>query len=111
MELEIIEDKENRLLNRREIHFRIIHANETTPKRDEVITHLVQSTGTSREKIVVDHIKPEYGIPHCKGYAKVYKTKEDALHIERKPILKRNKLNVGDTKGKKKEKGKKTENK
>lgn len=105
MEIEITDDKENRLLNRREIYFMITHDNESTPRRDEVITRLVQDTGVAREKIVVDHIKPEYGIPRSKGYAKVYKTKEDALHFERNPILKRNKL-IGAAKGKKKGKGK-----
>ena len=102
MEIEILEDKENRLLKRREIQFKITHENEATPKRSEVTSQLVSSIGTSKDKIVIDNIKAEFGLPQSKGYAKVYQSKEDALYFERKHILKRNKLETGESKKKKK---------
>jgi len=102
MEIEILEDKENRLLKRREIRFKITHENEPTPKRGEVISQLVTEIGTSKDKMVIDYMKAEFGLPQSKGYAKVYKSKEDALYFERKHILKRNKLDTGESKKKKK---------
>lgn len=102
MEIEITEDKENRLLKRREIRFNITNENEPTPKRADVITKFVQDLGVSRERIVIDHMKAEFGIPSAKGYAKVYKTKEDVLYYERKAILVRNKLVAEKSKKKKK---------
>jgi len=106
MEIEITEDKENRLLKRREIRFKITNENEPTPKRADIITRLVQDIGVSKDRIVIDHMKPEFGIPSTKGYAKVYKSKEDALYYESKPILKRNKLAAEESKKKKKIEGK-----
>ncbi len=102
MEIEVLEEKENRLLKRKEIRFKITHENEATPKRSEVISQLVSDMGTSKDKIVVDNIKAEFGLPQSKGYAKVYKSKEDALYFEKKHILKRNNLKTGESKKKKK---------
>ena len=102
MEIEVLEEKENRLLKRREIRFKITHENEATPKRSDVISQLVTDIGTSKDKIVIDSIKAEFGLPQSKGYAKVYVSKEDALYFEKKHILKRNKLAKGGSKKKKK---------
>ena len=102
MEIEILEDKENRLLKRREIRFKITHENEPTPKRSDIISQLVTDIGTSKEKIVIDNMITEFGLPQSKGYAKVYGSKADALYFERKHILKRNKLDTGESKKKKK---------
>ena len=102
MEIEITEEKENRLLKRREIRFLVSHENEATPKRENVITQLMQEAGVTKERIVIDHIRAEFGIPQSKGYAKIYDSKKDALYYERKPILKRNKLSSDEPKKKKK---------
>lgn len=102
MEIEILEEKENRLLKRREIRFVVSHENEATPKRENVITQLVQDIGVPRERMVIDHIRAEFGIPQSKGYAKIYDSKKNALYYERKPILKRNKLLSAVPKKKKK---------
>jgi len=46
----------------------------------------------TRDIVVVDFTKSEFGRATSRGYAKVYKSKEDALRTERKHILVRNGL-------------------
>jgi len=69
MDVEIIEKKQNPLLNRQEIRFKILHPKEPTPNRDSTV-----------------------------GYAKVYPSKEEAMKNERDYHLVRNKLKEGKKK-------------
>lgn len=92
MEVEIISKRENPLLNRSEIRFRISHPREKVPTRKSIRDELAELLKTSKDRVVVDHMKAEFGKPETIGYAKVYKKSEDALQIETKAILKRNDL-------------------
>jgi len=91
MEIEVIEKKENLLLDRTEVKFKVIHAKEQTPKRDDVRAKLAELLGVGKDTLVVSYMKPKYGICEILGYAKVYKSK-DAINNERLPVLVRNKL-------------------
>ncbi|MGB9636287.1 MAG: 30S ribosomal protein S24e [Thermoplasmata archaeon] len=91
MEIEIIAKKENPLLSRTEIKFKIVHDKSQTPKREEVRSKLAEMLSASKDVLVIDHMKPRFGISQTIGYAKVYKNKE-SLNVERLPVLVRNKL-------------------
>lgn len=92
MELEIQDKRENPLLDRTEVTFTVSHANQPTPKRENVREQLSNELKVPKERIVVDHMNSHFGVTTSTGYAKIYKTKEIALQIERKYQLKRNKL-------------------
>ncbi|MCX8173332.1 MAG: 30S ribosomal protein S24e [Thermoplasmata archaeon] len=91
MEIEIISKKENVLLGRTEIKFKVLHDKSGTPKREEVRGKLAEVLSVSKDTLVVDTLKPKYGTNQTMGYAKAYKNKE-ALELEREPVLVRNKL-------------------
>lgn len=103
IEIDITDERENLLLRRKEIWFKIRHDEEPTPIRDDVITQFVRDLGVPRERIIIDHMRSEFGMPETKGYAKVYGSKDDALYYESKAVLVRNKLITEEKKSEKKE--------
>jgi small subunit ribosomal protein S24e len=92
MEIEVLHRKDNKLLDRTEISFRIYHPDEQTPEREKVREQIAALARTGKETVIIDHLRAEFGKQETTGYAKVYKTKEKALEVEREHILMRNKL-------------------
>lgn len=91
-EIEIESEKENKLLNRRELTLRLVHTGESTPTRKTVREKVAELTGFNKGQVIVDSIKTEFGKNEVKVFAKLYNNKEDVLEYERKHILKRNGL-------------------
>jgi small subunit ribosomal protein S24e len=91
MKIEIIEEKENPLLNRRELKIRVLHDN-ATPSRREVKEKLVALLGVDKEKVILNSYKSRYGVRESYGTARVYESKERALEVESKPVLLKNQL-------------------
>lgn len=92
MQLEVIQRKENPLLKRTEVRFKAIHKAEATPTRDVLRAFLAKELHATKDIVVIDSQASTFGRYETVGYAKVYKTKEEALAVERKHILVRNKL-------------------
>jgi len=108
MELEILEKRENPLLNRTEVKFRIKHEGEKTPERELVKNDLAEELKVSKDLIIIDYIRPHFGIAVSSGYAKIYKSGEDGKKVEPDYVLKRNNYGI-KTKEEKKEGEKKEE--
>ncbi|HIJ17573.1 MAG TPA: 30S ribosomal protein S24e [Thermoplasmata archaeon] len=92
MEIEIVEKKENALLERLEVTFKASHVDEGTPQREAVRDKLSALLKAPKESVIVDAMTSEFGRMQTVGYAKVYKSKAAALKYEREHILVRNKL-------------------
>ena len=90
MEIEFIEEKENKLFNRKEIKFYVDYDGEATPKILDIKSKLVALLNTKKDLIVVDNVQPHYGEPKALGYAKVYDTVDDLQYIEAKHVLAKN---------------------
>ena len=90
MEIEFIEEKENKLFNRKEIKFYVDYDGEATPKLLDVKSKLVALLNTKKDLIVVDNVQPHYGEPKAIGYAKVYDTVDDLKYIEAKHVIAKN---------------------
>lgn len=88
MKIEILNDKENPLLNRREIKFRATYA-DVTPKFADVKKELLNELKTDEKLTILDNIKPEYGTRALIGYVKVY-ADEKSVGIELKHKIKKN---------------------
>ena len=101
MELEIVAKKENPLLKRVEVTFKAVHKAEGTPTRDAIRSELAKQLKASKEGVVVARSQSSFGRFETIGYAKVYKSKEAALAVERSHILVRNKLKEAAAKEKK----------
>lgn len=92
MEIEVVSKKKNELLERVEMEFKITHPNEGSPKRDAIRNAIAKMENATKELVVVDRLNSEYGLASTRGFAKIYKSKERALELERKHILIRNAL-------------------
>jgi ribosomal protein S24E len=92
MEIEFVDKKEQPLLSRVDITFRITHPHEQTPKRSEVREELASQLNVKKSTVIIDHMNAEFGKSETKGFAKVYKSEKEAKEIERDYILVRNKL-------------------
>lgn len=92
MEIEIDLKKDNPLLNRTEIKFTVKHQGEKTPNREIIRSELAEKINAKKENIIIDYISTGFGIQESSGYAKIYNPTKFAEEIERKHILKRNKI-------------------
>ena len=90
MEIDIFEEKENKLFNRKEIKFYVDYDGEATPKVLDIKSKLVALLNTKKDLIVVDNVQPHYGEPKAAGYAKIYDTVEDLEYIETKHVISKN---------------------
>jgi small subunit ribosomal protein S24e len=89
LDIQVIESKNNAVLNRREIVFKVIH-DEATPTRKSVVERLAATQNSKMGLIYVDSLKTEFGKRETIGYAKIYETAERAKQIERAHIVERN---------------------
>src|SRR4030042_21210 len=95
MEVEVVTKKENELLDRVEVTFKVVHPKEGTPQREAVREKIASVLKATKERVVVDSMDSEFGKTETMGYAKVYKTKEAAMKYERGDVLVRNKVEDG----------------
>jgi ribosomal protein S24E len=104
VEIEVLSRKDNEFLQRIELEFKISHPNEASPRRNSVRSAIAKLENAKTELVVIDSMHTEYGHTSIKGFAKVYKSKENALSLERKHILVRNGLIAAEKKDKKEKK-------
>ncbi|MEM2282594.1 MAG: hypothetical protein QXH26_03500 [Candidatus Hadarchaeales archaeon] len=102
MELEIVKERENPLLERREVEFRVSHAGAPTPRRVEVLDLLSKKLGVDPNLVVIRRISTLHGKNYSSGLAHLYKTMERLVSTEPRHLLER---------GKKKKEEKKEEGK
>lgn len=89
MDIQVIEERKNTILNRRELVFKVIHE-EATPSRKNVVEKLAATQNSKVGLVYVDNLKTEFGKRETIGYAKIYETAERAKEIERAHIITRN---------------------
>ncbi|VVB51042.1 30S ribosomal protein S24e [uncultured archaeon] len=95
MKIEVVSERANPLLKRREVKFSVSYAG-ATPSRKDIREELVKLLHAKAELLVLDRVDNEFGKNSAKGYAKVYENKE-AMGVEPLHKLKRNLL-VADEK-------------
>src|SRR5512136_1284041 len=89
LDIQVIAEKSNPMLNRREVSFKVIH-DESTPSRKSVVERLAATMNSKPGLVFVDSLKTEFGKRETIGYAKIYETAERAKQIERPHITERN---------------------
>jgi small subunit ribosomal protein S24e len=89
LDIQVIEEKSNPMLNRREVIFKVIH-DESTPSRKSVVERLAATMNSKPGLVFVDSLKTEFGKRETIGYAKIYESVERAKQVERLHIVERN---------------------
>ena len=91
MEIKIITSKQNPLLKRREVQFKIEHgAQSKTPARLEVKKALAAELKIGEELVFVKDMRTLTGTGTAVGHANAYETAEQAKIVEPDYIMKRN---------------------
>lgn len=91
VDLEIVENLENKLLQRREIKFRLKHERMPTPSRQETRAKLAEALGVNQDLIVIEKISSLHGRSESSGIARVYESREQLESLEPKYLLNRDK--------------------
>ncbi|MEA1943837.1 MAG: 30S ribosomal protein S24e [Euryarchaeota archaeon] len=95
MKIEVVTDKENVLLNRRDIIFRVIPEGEVC-SRENVKNRLVALLDTKSEQLILDRMNAQYGMQQIIGYARLYEDVKNALAIEPDYMIARNAMKKSD---------------
>jgi small subunit ribosomal protein S24e len=91
MQVKIISKKENPLLKRKEVQFKIEHGpNGKTPARLDVKRSVAAELQVKDQLVFVKRMKTLTGTTTAIGFANAYETEEQAKIIEPDYIIKRN---------------------
>ena len=94
--MQVIERKDNPLLNRVEIRFVWDHPNSPTPDLSQMVSAAAKvEPGSKEELIFIKDVSTRFGMPRTTGLALVYST-EEASSIEPDFIVERHKKVRGD---------------
>lgn len=88
MNINVENEKINRLLHRTEIKCRI-DTDGRTPSRQEIVKKIAAKKGVNEDLVIVDRINQEYGKKEATAYVKVYESKKTAQTIEAKHKIER----------------------
>lgn len=89
MEIKVLEEKNNPLLQRREVQFSVSH-NLGTPSRQEIKNKIAAYLNSKPELVVIERMRSQFGKRETRGYAKIYETAERLKSVETEHIIQRN---------------------
>lgn len=91
MDINITGDKNNSLLNRREVNFNVTFEGPT-PSRKDVKLKMAAMLNCSPQLVIVQRLDNLFGKEEVLGYAKIYESENRMKEIEKEYVLKRNEL-------------------
>jgi len=89
MKIEILSEKENKPLARKEIAFKIDHAGASTPSREDIRAKLVAQFDADASAVVVSTLNTHYGIGVTEGSIHIYSDPEQMKRIALNHMVKR----------------------
>jgi len=75
MRFDILEEKENLLLKRKELVLALDYEGGSTPKKEDLMQSLAEKLGIEKDFVDVSKIISETGIPKGKAFVKVWQVK------------------------------------
>jgi small subunit ribosomal protein S24e len=91
MEIQILEEKDNPLLDRKEIQLRIIQ-DAGSPKIADLRKKIAAQLSLDESLFVVQHVCAEYGMNESRCLLKAYNSKERLKAVEADHVLRKNGL-------------------
>ena len=90
MKIDVISEKTNSLLGRKEVYFEIFHPEKGSPKRVNIRENLASKYKVEQDFVFIRKLIPVAGKQKIKGIARIYEDKDRAVLIEAKHIIIRN---------------------
>ena len=91
MDVDIIEEVDNRMLHRTDVTFELTH-DEATPSRLQVRDSLAAKLNKGADEVVIRKLDTKFGMRRTIGTAKVYENADWARDVEQEHMLERNKI-------------------
>ena len=92
--MEVLERRENTLLERVEIDFRVNHDGQATPSRETLIDLLVKvEPGCKKEFVIVKRVNSRFGKALTTGVAHIYNS-DPGMQVEAKYLLQKHGIGV-----------------
>lgn len=91
MEIEVLSERENPLLSRKEIRC-LIRYQGPTPTIKDVKLKIAAMYNVDKNLVIVDKIDQEFGKMESKCYVKIYSDEDMMKMIEKKSTLEKNKI-------------------
>jgi len=89
-EMEIVRERDNKMLRRKEYIVRVNHVGAPTPSRKEVRTRILHFLNAPQETLIIKRIVQRFGRNDSLVKVYVYYTKEDMFDIEDEKTLRLN---------------------
>ncbi|HDD34320.1 MAG TPA: 30S ribosomal protein S24e [Thermofilaceae archaeon] len=94
--VEVLEEWENKLVERRELIVRINHPAGGTPPRAEVRSEIAKMLGVDADLVYVRSIRTEYGMCESVARVHVYYDVGRALKVEPEHVIRKNRGERGE---------------
>ena len=104
MNIEILNERENKPLGRKEIAFQIDHTGESTPSRADIRSKIVAQFDADASSVAISTLDTNFGIGITKGNAHIYTDAAQMKRIELDHMVKRNEPKKKEGKPKRKPK-------
>jgi len=75
MNYEMVEEKDNLFLKRKELKIIIKHPKQATPKKDEIVSELSEKYKKEKDCVIVDYIFTKKGLNESLARVKIYEEK------------------------------------
>ncbi len=89
MKIEILSERENKPLARKEVDFRVDHTGASTPSRADIRTKIVAQFDADSSAVIIKSLDTKFGAGLTEGTARIYSDPEQMKRIELDHIVKR----------------------
>ena len=89
MKIEILNERENKPLARKEVDFRVDHAGASTPSRADICAKIVAQFDADSSAVIIKSLDTKFGVGITEGTARIYSDPEQMKRIELEHIVKR----------------------
>jgi ribosomal protein S24E len=89
MKIEILNERENKPLARKEVDFKVDHAGAVTPSRADIRAKIVAQFDADSSAVIIKTLDTKFGAGITEGTARIYSDLEQMKRIELDHIVKR----------------------
>lgn len=86
MDVKILDEKDNKILNRKELRFEI-NGMKTSPSRKDLIKKIAAMKNANEENVIIGVISHRFGETKAIAEARIYSNKDYLKRIEVKPVV------------------------
>ena len=94
MKIEILSERENKPLARKEVDFRVDHAGASTPSRADIRAKIVAQFDADSSAVIIKKLDTKFGAGITVGTARIYSDPDQMKLIELNHIVKRHESNT-----------------